>query len=126
MIKHLLTLLITVLTFLVTSASAQDRDKTVALLLAAQEAGHTGSLFSATPVVIVPIAVTPARDPRVLIPEVQSSSIRIKDRFVPVSGTTTSQPPPRSVPRWKVRQALRSLDLARRYAPVYGTGTGVK
>lgn len=127
MIKHLLTLLITVLTFLVTSASAQDRDKTVALLLAAQEAGHTGSLFSATPVVIVPIAVTPARDPRVLIPEVQSSSIRIKERFVPVTRPTTCTPAPATpVSRWELRKAIRSLDSARRYAPVYGTGSGVK
>ena len=129
MTKHLLTLLILVLTSF-TSAFAQDRDKTVALLLAAQEAGHTGSLVSVTPVVIVPIAVTPARDPRVLIPEVRSSSIRIKERFVPVTRPTTCTPAPAAptiaVSRWELRKAIRSLDLARRYAPVYGTGPGVK
>ena len=127
MTRHLLTLLFLVLTSLVTSAPAQDTSKAVALLLAAQEAGHTGSLFSATPVVIVPIAATPARDPWVLIPEVQSSSIRIKERFVPVTRPTTLTPAPSiTVSRWELRKAIRSLDLARRYAPVYGTGSGVK
>jgi len=126
MTKHLITLLILVLTSF-TSAFAQDRDKTVALLLAAQEAGHTGSLFSATPVVVVPLAVAPARNPWELLPATQSSSIRIKERFVPVARPTTCTPAPTiTVSRWELRKAIRSLDLARRYAPVYGTGPGVK
>lgn len=122
-----MTRLLTLLVLVLSPAFAQDRDKTIALLIPFNRPEPDAALFpEGGPVVIVPFAIESSKDPRDLVPAITSPSIRIKDRFVPVSGTTTSQPPPRSVPRWKVRQALRSLDLARRYAPVYGTGTGVK
>ena len=128
MTRQLLTLLFTVLTFLVTSAPAQDTSKAVALLIPLNRPKPDAALFpDGGPATIIPLAVAPARNPWVLIPETQSSSIRIKERFVPVTRPTTRTPAPSiTVSRWELRKAIRSIDLARRYAPVYGTGKGVK
>lgn len=127
MTKQLLTLLFLVLTSLVTSAPAQDNAKAVALLIPFNRPQPEGSLFPATPVAVIPLAITPARNPRELLPATQSPSIRIKERFIPVTRPPTCTPAPSiTVSRWELRKAIRSLDLARRYAPVYGTGPGVK
>lgn len=124
MTKHLLMLLILVL---VSFASAQDNAKAVALLIPLNRPEPDAALFpDGGPVAIIPFAVAPARDPWELIPATQSPSTRIKERFVPVTKPTTAQAPTVSIQRWELRKAIRSLDLARRYAPVYGTGTGVK
>ncbi len=127
MTKQLLTLLFLVLTSL-TSAFAQDNAKAVALLIPLNRPQPDATLFpEGGPVAVIPLAITPARDPWVLLPATQSPSIRIKERFVPVTRPTTRTPAPSiTVSRWELRKAIRSLDLARRYAPVYGTGSGVK
>ena len=128
MTRHLLTLLFTVLTFLVTSAPAQDTSKAVALLIPLNRPQLDAALFpEGGPVAVIPLAITPARNPRELLLATQSPSIRIKERFVPVTRPPTCTPAPSiTVSRWELRKAIRSLDLARRYAPVYGTGKGVK
>lgn len=128
MTRHLLTILFTVLTFLVTSAPAQDTSKAVALLIPLNRPKPDAALFPDNgPVTVIPLAVAPARNPWELLPATQSPSIRIKERFVPVTRPTTCAPAPSiTVSRWELRKAIRSLDLARRYAPVYGTGPGVK
>lgn len=124
MTKHLLTLLFLVLS---SFAAAQDNAKAVALLIPLNRPEPDAALFpDGGPVAIIPLAVAPAKDPRELIPATSSPSIRIKDRFVPVTKPTTTQAPTVLIQRWELRKAVRSLDLARRYAPVYGTGTGVK
>lgn len=123
MTKHLLTLLFLVLS---SFAAAQDNAKAVALLIPLNRPEPDAALFpDGGPVAIIPLAIAPAKDPRELISATSSPSIRIKERFVPVTKPTTCTPVI-SVQRWELRKAIRSLDLARRYAPVYGTGKGVK
>lgn len=123
MTKHLLTLLIL---GMAAFASAQDNAKAVALLIPLNRPEPEGSLFpDEAPVIVIPFS-PPETNPRELIPLVPSPSIRIKERFVSVTPQVTPAPRATAVPRWQLRKAIRSLDLARRYAPVYGTGTGVK
>lgn len=107
--------------------ASDERTERLIEALLERECRVESSLFPEVPaVVVVPVTVIPDTPWKRLL-EQPPASIRIRDRFVPVNPVTPATASPTvSIPRWKFRQQIRSLDLARRYAPVYGTGTGVK